>query len=261
MQTEHKYINGKFNGNWFQWFKYEMTQVWKSKAAIGIWLFGVGFQLANLIFHPITWISITTTIATIIGLLCTVAMMTSSPINGFFGAISAIGFIVVNAVTRHWWSILDQSIFFVCIDAPLCKNWKTWAGDFDKKVRSLNKKGMIIATITVLIFWALLYPLGLMWNDSAPITDSLTLAIGAVASILCTLHYRNTYALWLAEDAVNVVMWIKTAFTLGINAATIAMLVSTIMYLVTAIYGQFISPQWKQGKHNKQAAIHNHINA
>ena len=259
MNNEIGYANGKFNGNWFQWFTYEMKQVWKSKAAIGIWLFGTGFQIANLLSHPITWISVMTSLATIVGLLCTVAMMVGSPINGFFGAISVIGFVIANAATAHWWSIIDQSIFFVCIDLPLTWNWKHWAGDFDKKVRSLNKKGIGIAIIAVLVFWAILYPIGVKLHDSLPFTDSLTLAIGAVASILCTLHYRNTYALWLAEDIINVILWMQQAIHFGINASTIAMLVSTLMYLVTAIYGQFISPQWKKGKQNKQAALKNKI--
>ena len=30
------YENGKFNGNWFEWVGYDLKQVFKSKAALGI---------------------------------------------------------------------------------------------------------------------------------------------------------------------------------------------------------------------------------
>ena len=95
------YENGKFNGNWFEWVGYELKQVFQSKAAVGIWLFGVGFQLANLLANPINWVSVMTFSASIIGLLCTVAMMTGNSINGLLGAISVLGFCIVNGAAGH----------------------------------------------------------------------------------------------------------------------------------------------------------------
>ena len=250
------YVDGEFNGNLFQWLVFELKAVFNNKAAIGIWLFGVGFQLANLLANPINWVSIMTFGATVVGLLCTVAMMTGNSINGLLGAVSVFGFCVVNSVAGHWWSILDQLVFLFLIDAPLVKNWKTWGADFGKKVRTLNSKGWFTAIVGIVLFWALLYPIGVALHDTAPFIDAGVLAIGAVASILCYLHYNNAYTLWMISNLINVVLWIQTAMTQGINGTTVAMLVSTLMYMSTAIYGRFFSP-WAAGNDNKQSGIAN----
>lgn len=257
MENSVGYVNGTFQGNWFQWIAYEMKEVWKSKAAIGIWLFGVGFQLANLLAHPIGWVAILTFLASVVGLLCTVAMMVGSPINGLMGAISVVGFVTVNWVAGHYWSVLDQLIFLCAIDLPLMIKWKTWGGNFDKKVRTLDKKGWGVTIVAILIAWVALYFGAIALHDTAPIVDALVLAIGGTASVLCTLHYNNTYTLWLAEDVVNVLLWISTAIHVGISGSTVAMFVTTAMYLVTAIYGKWISPAWKKGNDNKQSSLSN----
>lgn len=237
------YVDGKFNGNWFQWLWFELKQVFKSPAMCAIWFFGVGFQLANLLAHPITWVTLLTFIATIVGLGCTCALCYGNSVNGFLGFVSVFGFCFVNIATGHWWSVLDQLIFLCAIDLPLMFKWKTWGANFDKEVKMLTKKNWVVVTLSVLALWAILIPVGFLLKDTAPFVDALVLAIGAVASVLCVLKYTNSFSLWLLEDIINIILWISTAIHLGINGATIAMLVSTIMYLVTAIYGRFIG--WK----------------
>lgn len=253
------YVDGKFNGNWFQWLWFELKAVFNNKAALGIWLFGVGFQLANMLANPINWVSIMTLGATVLGLLCTVAMMTGNSINGLLGALSVVGFCIVNGVAGHWWSILDQLVFLALIDLPLMVKWKTWGADFEKKARTLSKKGWVVSIIGILVFWAILYPVGIALHDTAPLIDAGVLAIGAVASILCALHYNNTYTLWMVSNIINIILWIQTAMTQGISGTTVAMLVSTIMYMSTAVYGRFISPAWTAGNNNKQASFKNNI--
>ena len=246
------YEDGKFNGNWFAWVGYELKQVFKSKAAVGIWLFGVGFQLANLLANQINWVSVMTFGASVIGLLCTVAMMTGNSINGLLGAISVLGFCIVNGAAGHYWSILDQLVFLFAIDLPLMVKWKTWGADFDKKARTLSGKGWATAIVGILVFWAILYPLGIALKDTAPMIDAGVLAIGAVASILCSLHFNNTYTLWMISNVINIILWVQTAMTQGVSGTTVAMLVTTIMYMLTAVYGRFISPAWTAGNKNKQ---------
>lgn len=250
MNKKLGYVDGKFNGNYLQWLWYEIKQG-TNKPALAILFFGIGFQLALMLSHPITWVAVVTFIATIVGLLCTTLMMNGSPANGFMGAVSVIGFCIVNAVAGHWFSIVDQLIFFAAIDLPLIITWKTWGADFEKKVRTLNAKGWMVSIAGILAAWFVLYHVGILLKDTAPLTDSLVLAIGAAASILCFLKYNNTYTLWLAEDVVNVALWVVSLKTMGFNGASIAMLVSTLMYLATAIYGKFFSV-WKQGKTNNQ---------
>lgn len=247
------YVDGKFNGNYWQWLKMEFKNVFASKFTLTVWFFSLGFQLANLLANPINWQSIVTFIASAVGVLCCCAMALGAPLNGLLGLVSAFGFIAVNFATAHWWSVIDQLIFMAVIDIPLIFKWKTWGANIKEKTRSLGKKGWIATIIGLLIAWGALYFVGTLIHDSAVITDSLVLAIGATASLLVTLKINNCYLLWLLEDVANVLLWISTATHLGISGSTVGMLVTTLIYFATALYGQFISPVWTSGKDRKTA--------
>ncbi|KGO31724.1 hypothetical protein Q757_05455 [Oenococcus alcoholitolerans] len=205
-----------------------------------IWWFGFGFQLALFLQGHINLLAFITLLATLAGLLCTCAMMIGRPINGLFGLISAVGFIYVNYSAGHFASVLDQFVFVALIDIPLMISWRSWGQNFKSKVRTLSTQGFVITVVSILIAWGVLYELYVLLKDTNPVWDSLVLAIGATASLLCTLHFSNTYTLWLAEDVVNVILWF-TANMAGYTQAALPMLVSTILYTATAVYGKFFS--------------------
>ncbi|HJE96561.1 MAG TPA: nicotinamide riboside transporter PnuC [Ligilactobacillus acidipiscis] len=228
----------KFEGSYIEWFKSELKG-W-NPVMWTIWAFGFGFQTSILVTNTITWQAIVTYLATLVGLLCTCSMAEGRPINGLLGLISVVGFVLVNAMAHHWWSVLDQVIFALAIDIPLIKEWRTWGQDFNAKVRKLDGYSWVLTIAAVFIAWLALYKIALRLNDPRPSSDSLVLALGAMASILCLMHVSNTYTLWLAEDAVNIFMWFY-ALKDGYSPAALPMLVSTIMYTVTAIYGQWFS--------------------
>lgn len=230
--------NNKFHGNYFQWLASELKN-WPT-IAWAIFAFAFGFQTNIYVSSSITILSTITYIAALVGILCCCAMMIGKTINGLLGFISAIGFIYVNYTAGHFASVLDQIIFVSLIDLPLMFAWKTWGQNFEAKVKNLDIKGWIFTVIGVLISWGILYYAYIYLHDSNPIWDSLVLAIGAIASILCFLHFANTYSMWLVEDGVNVVLWF-TALQAGYTPAALAMLVSVLMYLATAIYGRFFS--------------------
>lgn len=230
--------NEKFQGNYFQWLASELKN-WPT-IAWAIFAFAFGFQTHIYVGSPITFLSTITYIAALVGILCCCAMMIGKTINGLLGFISAIGFIYVNYTAGHFASVLDQIVFVALIDLPLMFAWKTWGQNFKTKVRNLNIQGWIFTVIGVLISWGVLYYAYAYLHDSNPVWDSLVLAIGAIASVLCFLHFANTYSMWLVEDGVNVILWF-TALQAGYTPAALAMLVSVLMYLTTAIYGRFFS--------------------
>lgn len=228
----------KFEGNYLQWLGTEFKKI--NLPAAMIWLFGIGFQTALLVTAPITWQAVVTYLATVVGLGCTVFMMVGAPINGLLGLISVFGFITVNLYAGHYWSVLDQLIFAMAIDIPLMLKWRTWGQDFSAKVRKLDVKGWIGTGVIILALWAILWQVAIVLGDTQPIIDSFVLSIGATASVLCLLHYANTYSLWLLEDVFNILLWFY-ALKDGYSPAALPMLVSTCMYTATAIYGQFFS--------------------
>ncbi len=241
-QTAHNIatINKKkeFQGNYFQWIVSELKGVPANLWVI--WFFGFGFQLDNYLKNQITTLSTVTLITTLIGLLCTCAMSAGRAINGLLGGLSVIGFIYVNWSAGHYASVFDQLIFFVLIDAPLLITWRTWGVNFNEKLRTLHTRGWFLTVIALIIEWVIFYRVYIFFKDTNPLWDSLVLSIGATASLFCTLHFSNTYSLWLAEDIVQVILWF-TANSAGYTQASFAMLVSQLMYLATAIYGKWFS--------------------
>lgn len=231
----------KFTGTYWQWLKSEFKG-W-SLTPWAIWFFGLGWQLhVYLATGTVTVLSTVTLLATLIGLLCCSAMAVGKTVNGLLGLVSAIGFIWVNASAGHWASCLDQVIFVALIDLPLMMTWRTWGQNMNAKVRTMGLKGWLVVTVTVLASWFVLYEILSIkvMQDPAPVPDALVLALGATASFLCFKHYTQTYTLWFLEDVANVVLW-AWALRQGYSAAAPAMLVSTLMYFASAIYGRFYS--------------------
>jgi nicotinamide mononucleotide transporter PnuC len=241
-----KLENERFEGSYIQWLWHEMKQG-NTATGIAIWFFGFGFQLALFLTGAINWLTFITIISTLIGLYCTTLMMAGSPLNGPIGLLSVIGFIVINVSAGHYWSVLDQLIFAACIDIPLMFKWRTWGQNFEQKARKLTGFQWVLTFAGMTVLWAILYPVAIKLGDTQPIWDSLVLAIGATASLYCVLHVTDLFKLWLMEDLVNLGLWIW-ALKDGYSQAALPMLVSTLMYTATAIYGQFFSVWHTNGK-------------
>ena len=118
--------NDRFVGSYWQWLKVQLSG-WDT-LPWSLFGFAVGIQGMSFALNPITWTSVVSFIATLFGSLCTVAMcakgydpitgkrVTSRSINGLLGAVSVVGFVIVNASMGHWFSVIDQLIFFFLID-------------------------------------------------------------------------------------------------------------------------------------------------
>lgn len=254
----------KFTGNYFQWIWSEL-QGWDRVPWLLFGL-GAGFQLAVLVLKPINWITVIAFIACFFGMWCTVAMgaggvndhgerVSSHAINGLFGTISVVGYIIVNLQAGHWWSILDQLIFFFLIDLELMLTWRTWGRGKHNVIKKLSNKNKVLSVVAILILWGILYEVGLLLHDTSPVFDSLELAIGATASFLCFRRYTETYSYWLLSDIINIALWAHT-LQQGISSASLSMLAMTVFYLATAIMGKF---NWRPTKKTETRLTSNHI--
>ena len=92
----------------------------------------------------------------------------------------------------------------------------------------------IIAMLVALPFVTMLY--GYL-GDTQPLWDSAILIVGATASLYVFLGHGDSYSLWLASDVLNILLWFN-ALQQGLSPASLAMLVSVLMYTFTAIYGK-----------------------
>lgn len=248
-------VNGRFTGSYWRWFKSQLSG-WDRMPWI-MFAFILGVQLTNFALNPINWLSIVALFATIAGELCTVAMcakgtdpitgqqMTSRSINGLFGAISVVGFIIVNASQGHYFSIIDQLVFFFLIDVELMFTWRTWGRGKDAGIKKLTNKGYVYAILAMLVAWGALYFVGIALHDQQPIFDSLVLAMGAVASWLCFRRYSFTYKIWLASDVAQIALFVATIVQTGFTGASLAMVLNFAFYFATAIVGVI---NWKPTK-------------
>lgn len=245
----------KFTGTYTEWLKDELSG-WEP-FAWGLYGFGMGLNTMTFVSNPIDALSIISYIAVAFGFLCTVAMaakgwkkftdkngvvreklVVGRSINGVLGGISVIGYVIVNTYAGHPWSVLDQLIFFFMIDLGLMLNWRTWGrGTEGEKVKNPTQNQWVAIIVAIGVLWAALYPIGVILHDTAPKTDSLVLAIGAVASFLYVRRFTGTYVLWLAANIVNIVLWFN-ALAVG-KPAALPMLIMTMLYLASSIYGKF----------------------
>lgn len=240
----------KFQGNYFQWIKEELSG-WDT-FPWALFGFGVGLQLMNFALNPITWVAVVALVGTFFGMLCTVAMcaggyrvkpdgtkerVTSRSINGLLGAISVVAFIIVNYTMGHYFSIIDQLIFFFLIDVELMVSWRTWGRGSDAPIKKLTNKGYALVLTSMLVAWAVLYFVGLHIGDQQPLQDSLVLAMGAVASWLCFRRYSLTYKIWIASDIVQIVLFVATGLSQGFAQGSLSMSLNYVFYLLTAIVG------------------------
>jgi len=235
----------KFQGNYFQWLKDELSG-WDT-LPWALFGFGAGLQTMSFALHPISWISIVTLIGTLFGMLCTVAMcaggyrngkrVISRPINGVLGAISVVAFIVVAVYLKHYFSIIDQLIFFSLIDVELMATWRSWGRGNDAPIKKLSKNGYAYAIIAMLNAWGLLYFIGIHIGDQQPLFDSLVLAMGAIASWLCFRRYSFTYKIWVLSDVVQIALFVATIVQAGYTPAALGMALNYGFYFATAVIG------------------------
>ena len=223
----------------FNYIKWVGSQLSKQGAAGWmIWLFGLAFQLGLMLGQgSVTATSLVAFVATVVGLLCTTSMMSGLPVNGILGLISAAGFIYVNWGAGHYASVVDQLVFIAFIDIPLIMTWKTWGNKVKNGVKFLKVRGWVLTIVAMLVALPFVTMLYSYLGDTQPLWDSAILIVGATASLYVFLGYGDSYSLWLASDALNILLWFN-ALQQGLSPASLAMLVSVLMYTFTAIYGK-----------------------
>lgn len=237
--------------SYFTWLSKEIKSI--NTAGAIMLAFIVGVQLSLYLATPITGLSTITLIATLMGSACTVYMMIGKPINGVLGLISALGYIYINIQAHHPASVLDQLVFVALIDIPLIIKWKNWGHRIEGGVKFISLKGWLATIAVILILWQPMAWIYTQLNDNNPIWDSIVLIIGATASVYVFLGYGDSYSLWLASDAVNIILWITALFA-GYSASSLPMALTMAFYLMTALYGRFWSI-WSQKKNTKVGHI------
>lgn len=144
-------------------------------------------------------------------------------------------------------------VFYIFIFAPLqVLGYFMWRKHKDKRdnllVRRFTLKNAIIM-LTSCIFgsFSLAFLLNLIPSQRLAIMDASSVILNLCAFILMTLRFRECWWVWIANNIIDLTIWIVNVVSHGSNA--IMMLLVSISYLLINIYGIFV---WqKQAKKNK----------
>ena len=229
---------------YMKWLREEIKSI--NTAGAIMLAFMLGVQLAFLLTGELNTMAFVTFAATMVGSACTVYMMIGKPINGLLGLVSAIGFIYINWHAGHFASVLDQFVFIVLIDLPLLIKWRTWGHRLEGGVKFLSRRGWLLTIAGMLVVWAVATYAYMQLGDTNPLWDSLSLTIGAIASVYVFKGYGDSYTLWLLSDFANIALW-ATALAANYSSSALPMLLTMSFYLATALYGRFVSV-WSKRK-------------
>ena len=188
---------------------------------------------------PITPLSILTFIGTSLGVLTVVAINATRSINGWFGILSGICFIIIGYSAKNYLSIGEQLAYIATLDIPVLMS-TTWNKNLASKIRHFGLKQWVISLAFTIIVWlASSNLIGYLTNDPRPMIDGLSFAICLTAGLVCTLRYSNQYVWWLASGIIQIILWTITAKQ---GDASIGMLVNSSIYVANDLFAFTLSP-------------------
>lgn len=204
---EKRVITNVFNPKWYV----EQMQNWTFKSYL-LLMFGLGFIIATTLSTPMTPFTIITMMAGLLGFTCTLSITNAKPLNGVFGAISAMIYIYVAWQSKNYSDAFLQLVYILALDLPVLV-LIGWSSDVDKKVKGLGTlnhglRNRILTLFTFLAITGALYVLETSFFDSPrPFIDSLAAGIGITGAILTTLRFKESYYFWLIQGILSIILW------------------------------------------------------
>ncbi|KMQ38697.1 nicotinamide mononucleotide transporter [Oenococcus oeni] len=202
------------------WYIHQMSG-WSTSSYI-LLLFGYLFIAWQTFSTPLNAIAIWTFVAAILGFTTTLAITNTRPLNGVFGLISALIYIVVAIHAKNPSDAILQGVYIVLLDIPVLIS-PNWAIDVEKKVRKISEVGARnekhdssywykMFSVVFFAAWIVLYFFEIyITKTPRPIIDSFTAAIGITGALLTTLRFSESYYFWIIQGAAQVALWGVTA--------------------------------------------------
>lgn len=196
--------------------------------------------------QPIDLLSTVTFFGTILGTLCIVSINAAKSVNGVLGLISAACKIYVGYRAQNYLVMFEELAYIITLDLPVIFSVKSWNNDTVHHLKKFTPKNWVISLVSVVIMWGVsAYLIGTLTNDPRPIIDGLSFAVSVTGGVICFLRYNNQYFWWTFSSLFQIILW---AITYAQGDATIAMLVSSSVYLVNDIIAFTVSPWFNKGR-------------
>ena len=171
------------------------------------------------------------------GLLCAYFASEGKRVNYILGLIN---YILMGYVSFKN-NLFGIFFFYIFIFSPLqIHGYISWKKNLDSnenvKVREFNLKNSIIITLSCIVgSFALGYFLSLIPGQRLAIMDASSNCINLCGVILMILRFKEAWWLWLANNIIDLIIWIIT--TMNNGTGSIMMLLVSIGYLLINIYG------------------------
>jgi len=221
--------------NW-RWYWYEMHG-WSKPSYI---LLAVGLIFQGIIgsMHGINALAITSTIAGMIGFLCTLAINNKKSLNGIAGFISAAMLIYVASVTGNYSDIIMQGAYIVLLDIPIMFS-TNWSKDFKSKRLVGKYIWQTVGTFILFLILTLVLDLYILHSPQAYL-DAISATVGLTGAVLTFRQFRSSFYLWTIQGILSMGLWIQTAM----NGNPVWVLFFTYMLYLMNDMIAFTSSQW-----------------
>lgn len=171
------------------------------------------------------------------GLLCAYFASEGKRINYIFGLINYIlmGYVAFKN------NLFGMFFFYIFIFSPLqIYGYTSWKKNLDNnkniRVREFNLKNSIIIAVSCITGSFILgYLLSIIPGQRLAMMDATSNCINICGVILMILRFKESWWLWLANNVIDLAIWIITAMNKGSNS--IMMLLVSIGFLLINIYG------------------------
>ncbi|KRN04026.1 nicotinamide riboside transporter PnuC [Holzapfeliella floricola] len=213
------------------WYIHQMKG-W-TKRSYQLLALGMFVIILTTVTSEINVISITTMFAGVLGYTTTLAITNAKPVNGMFGLISAILYIIVAISAKNYADVVLQAAYIILLDIPVLLLPK-WSENVQEHIRGLSDSKPVrdwgLTALFFVIVFGLLYLMDTnLFISPRPILDAFAGAVGITGSILATLRFRDQYYFWIFQGVMSVILWGTTAFQ---GDANFTLLFTYALYLL-----------------------------
>ena len=212
---------------------------WEKKEVF--WLFFANAALlAIALYLGDTAISIA---ASLTGVTCVILCGKGKIGTYIFGTVNVVLYAIVAWQAKYYGDVMLNLLYYFPTNIL---GWFVWKKNMDAETNEVNKKRMTIGQdilVTVLSAAGIFgYSFILkMLGGNLPLVDSMSTVLSIVGQILMIKRFTEQWIVWIAVDAVSVIMWVVDYFN---GTQSIAVLLMWVIYLFNAIF-MFI--KWYKG--------------
>lgn len=173
-------------------------------------------------------------IGALTGIWCTILTGKGKRSAFIFGIVNILFYSYISYKAQYYGEVMLNSLYFLPMNVigfiAWSKHLNKESYEIEKNKLTQKKKWLTysITAVGIFVYGFVLKALG----GNLPFTDSMSTVISITAQILSVKRLKEQWVLWIAVDAVTVVMW---ATDLIKNGDSIAMLIMWSLYLANGI--------------------------